>query len=109
MDEYITIKTLYNKGTSIRSIATMLKISRNTVKKYLKEDKVPQYGNDSEESSDALLKSKSKWHIYHKQIIDMYYNKRFTGSRIFKELKRKGALGSESGFYEYYTSVTTKI
>ena len=106
MDEYITIKTLYNKGTSIRSIATMLKMSKNTVKKYLKEDKPPQYGSDPEESSDTLLSSKSKWHIYHKEIIDMYYNKRYTGSRIFNELKRKGAKGGKSGFYEYYKNIT---
>ena len=31
----------------------------------------------------------------------MYYNKKFVGSRIFEELKKKGAEGQKSAFYTY--------
>jgi len=110
MDEFTTIKLLNSKGVSIRQIAKLLKISRNTVRKYLKSSDPPTYQiKTSDEKDDVLLTaigpSKSKWDKYKEEIADMYYNKKFIGSRIFEELKEKGAEGSLSGFHEYLKKV----
>jgi len=39
----------------------------------------------------------------------MYYNKRFVGSRIFRELKSKGAEGSATGFYSYLKKIRQEV
>ena len=95
MDVWTAIKVLHNRGVSIRQIAKQLKISRNTVRKYLSKESPPHY-----EKSESYG-PKSKWDRWKKEIIEMYYNKKFVGSRIFEELKKKGAEGQRSGFYAY--------
>ena len=110
MDEFTTIKLLNSKGVSIRQIAKLLNLSRNTVRKYLRTSAPPTYQiKTSTEKGNLLLTTispgKSKWEKYEKQITDMYYNKKFIGSRIFEELKEKGAEGSLSGFYEYLRKI----
>lgn len=101
MNEVTTIKVLRSKGVSIRAIARQLKISRNTVRKYLKTDEPPAYHikNWPENNLNIIGSTKSKWGKYQDKILDMYYNKRFIGSRIFNELKKEGAEGSLTGFY----------
>lgn len=95
MDVWTTIKVLYNRGVSIRQIAKQLKISRNTVRKYLNKEGPLRY------KKSARYGSKSKWEGWKKEIIEMYYNKKFVGSRIFEELKKRGAEGSRTGLYTY--------
>ncbi len=87
MDVWTTIKVLHNRGVSIRQIAKQLMISRNTVRKYLSTEDPPHY------EKTAKYGPKSKWEKWRKEIIEMYYNKKFVGSRIFEELKKKGAEG----------------
>ncbi len=88
MDVWTTIKVLFNRGVSIRQIAKQLKISRNTVRKCLNKEGPLRY------EKSARYGSKSKWAGWKKEIIEMYYNKKFVGSRIFEELKKRGAEGS---------------
>jgi len=96
MDEWVAIKTLRNRGVSIRQISRDLKISRNTVRKYIRTQEQPHY-----EKTDKG-RSKSKWAKYRGEILQMYYGKHFIGSRIFEELKKIGAEGSATGFYTYF-------
>ena len=49
--------------------------------------------------------TKSKWSEYEEKIIHMYYVKKFIGSRIYEELKKLGAKGSKTGFYEYFKKI----
>ena len=99
MDEWITIKTLYNKGYSIRKIAKTLHKSRNTIRKYLKDSNIPKY------TKTEKYITKSKWSQYEENIMHMYYVKKFIGSRIYEELKKLGAKGSKTGFYEYFKKI----
>ncbi len=110
MDEFTTIKLLHKKGKSIRQIAKDLKISRNTVKKYLKSDNPPAYNSNRQNTRDDILfgmikSTKSKWEKYREDIVNMYYNKNFIGSRIYEELKKKNADGSLSGFYQFFKRI----
>ena len=79
------------------------------MKKYLRSNKKPKYNNTNNNDHDidlSLLKSaKSKWDKFKNEIIDMYCNKEFIGSRIFNKLKSRGATGSETGFYEYFKKI----
>ena len=43
MEERTAIRLLHSKGIGIRKIAPLLGLSRNTVRKYLREDCPPQY------------------------------------------------------------------
>ena len=104
MDDYASIHNLKSKNVSIREISRILKLSRNTVRKYLRENCSPEYrlktsGQDAEQQ--LLKPNKSKWDRYHDEIVDMLFNKRYIGSRIYNELKSKEPDGSESGFYAY--------
>ncbi len=104
MDDYTSIYKLKSKNVSIREISRILKLSRNTVRKYLRQEGLPEYKIKPLENEDRqkLLKSnRSKWDKHHDEIIDMHFNKKYIGSRIYNELKSKEPEGSESGFYNY--------
>ena len=108
MEEHKIIKILYEKGMSIRRISKIMNISRNTVRKYIKRKEPPKYGSSNLNKDDNITKpgrSKSKWEKYRDEIIDMYYNKKFIGTRIYEELKEKGAEGSLNGLYDYLKKI----
>ena len=108
MEDYTSIHNLRSKGVSIRKISRLLKLSKNTVKKFLRSNEKPQYKieNNNDDKEECLINpTKSKWDLYKKEIIDMYYNKKLIGSRIFNDLRKSGANGSESGFYEYFRKI----
>ena len=103
MDEWITIKTLYNKGYSIRKIAKTLHKSRNTIRKYIKENNAPKY------TKTEKYITKSKWSQYEENIIHMYYMKKFIGSRIYEELKKLGAKVLKLDFMNILKKLKNKI
>ena len=43
-EEYMQVKILFKQGKSIREISRVMKISRNTVRRYLKVEHKPPYG-----------------------------------------------------------------
>lgn len=67
MDEWTTIRVLHRKGVSIRKIAGLLGLSRNTVRRYLREEEPPRYHQGEE--SLAL----SRWDQYREQIVEMVF------------------------------------
>ena len=99
MDEWTTIRVLHRKGVGIREIAGLLGLSRNTVRRYLREEEPPSY-HQAEEPL-AL----SGWDRYREQILEMVFVKHYRGSRIFEELKSQGAPGKRSSFYEYLRKI----
>lgn len=54
MDIYQQIRTLYTEGHSMRSIATRLGVSRQTVKKYCEGNTMPDVRKSYERSSDVI-------------------------------------------------------
>ncbi|MDI6804136.1 MAG: IS21 family transposase [Bacteroidota bacterium] len=80
-----------------RTIAELLGISRNTVKKALKSDDVPTYDRQREINPDIVP---FKEYICERLII-----KRLRGSRVLKEIILKGYKGSKSAFYRYILEI----
>lgn len=97
MEIWTTIRCLHNKGESIRKIAKLLKISRNTVRKALRENESPKYVREN------LLESKCE--KYRSDIEEMMFVKRYIGSRIFEEIQKKGYCGEKSAFYKYLNKI----
>lgn len=84
VDEWTTIRTLRTKGVSIRKISNLCKVSRNTVRRVIKEDTMRVYKRKPFENH--VLKG------FEEDIKDMV-EKKFIAKRIYKELKKKGYPG----------------
>ena len=107
MYQWSQVKLLKENGYSIKQIVKELKISRNTVRKYLRDKKPPQFQS----------------RVYHKKILDYekeiqeMKNKGFIGTRIYAELQKLGFEGSLSVVHRYLqkqerrkeTKVTTRV
>ena len=103
VEEWTTIRLLKEKGYSIRKIALTLHISRNTVRKAIRKVSYREYcyGNHK--------KSRSRVAKYHNEIIEMILVKKFIGSRIIEELKKKGYSGSPTAYYDYVRKIKCSI
>lgn len=57
MEDWVTIRNLKKKNQSLgtRTIADMLGISRNTVKKALASDEAPQYNRGERKINEAVV------------------------------------------------------
>src|SRR4030042_1461779 len=83
------VKVMRSNGVSIKGIARRLKISKNTVRRYLRDPLPPVFkGRQHERALDA----------HEKQILGMMEN-RYIGTRLHEELKAKGFAGSLSTLY----------
>lgn len=103
VEEWTTIRLLKEKGYSIRRIALTLHISRNTVRKAIRKGSFREYSYGNHK------KSKSRVAKYHNEIIEMILNKKFIGSRIIEELKKKGYSGSPTAYYDYVRKIKCSI
>jgi transposase len=83
------VKVMRSNGVSIKGIARRLKISKNTVRRYLRDPSPPVFkGRQHERALDA----------YEEEILGMMED-RYIGTRIYEELKAKGFEGSLSTLY----------
>ena len=92
VDEWTTIRTLRAKGVSIRQIARICGVSRNTVRRVIREETRRVYERKPKE--DHLLKG------FEADIQEMV-GKRFIGSRMLIELRKRGYAGSSATLYRY--------
>lgn len=92
VDEWTTIRTLRVKGVSIRKIAAICNLSRNTVRRVLREEVRSIYHRKPKE--DHVLKG------FEGDIEEMV-EKKFIGTRMLEELRRKGYGGSAGSLYRY--------
>jgi transposase len=106
VEEWASIKILKEKGNSIKQIAKILKMSRNTVRKALRNASFKDYAGNTE---TELPKSRSNVAAYHEKILEMLVKKKFIGSRIFIELGKDGYSGSKTAFYEYLAKIKGSI
>lgn len=91
MYKWQRIKALHTQGVSIRKIARMLSVSRNTVRKYLKGDHPPQFkAREYEKQLDQ-----------YREEIQAMLAKGYIGTRIHKELVQKGYQGSLSSVHRF--------
>lgn len=98
MHDWDLVKRLHKEGTPIKKIARNLKMSKNTVKKWIKLKEKPTYQRDH---------YPTKIDKYKGQIREWYLNPHYgyIGTRIFKELKKLGYNGSIGPIYRYLKSI----
>lgn len=94
VQDWISVHRLYRNGIPKRQIARQLKMSKNTVKKLLKEKEEPKYNREI---------YKTKVDEYKELIYKWYLNPEydFNGTRIFRELQKIGYSNSISPVYTY--------
>lgn len=94
MQDWITVKRLYRSGMKIKAISRQLKMSKNTVKRLIKLEEEPTY---------VRVVNITKVDMYKGQIRKWYLEPEFNfiGTRIFRELKILGYMGSISPIYRY--------
>lgn len=91
MYKWQQVKMLKTKGFSIKQIMMQLKISRNTVRKYLRSSGPPRFkGREHEKLLDK----------YKETIVGML-GKHYIGTRIYNELHEIGYKGSLSTVHRY--------
>lgn len=90
------VKALKLQGITIKEITRQLKLSRNTVRKYLRSNDAPSFSHRRTEK--GLDK-------YEATIGEMLENK-YIGTRIYKELSAIGYGGSLSSVHRYVADIT---
>lgn len=101
LEDWAAVQKVYKQTKSKRATAEILGIARNTVKSLLKLKEPPKYKR-------AVYVSKIDKHK--EQIIEWRcepYN--FNGTRIFRELKKKGYTGSIGPIYRFLNKVDEDI
>ena len=91
MYKWQRIKALHAQGVSIRQIAATVGVSRNTVRKYLREAGPPQF------KAREYVKELDNY----KEAIKDMLAKGFIGTRIFNELTDMGYKSSLSSVHRY--------
>ena len=92
MEAWATIRYLRAQGKAIKQIARELGISRNTVRLALQREGPPCY--------ERPTRPKSKLEPY-REFIQELRGQGLIGSRILRELKKRGYDGSQPSFYCY--------
>jgi transposase len=92
--DWIAVKRLHKNGVKIKQIARQLKMSKNTVKKLLKQETEPEYQRrDYPTKIDKYKEQITIWYL------SPEYD--YIGTRILKELKKLGYQGSDGPMYRY--------
>lgn len=102
VEDWVSIRKFKenNPGIGNRKIARYFKVSRNTVKKALAEDKPPEY--------TRAEKPNPKIEPFQEYIFEKINVKKLKGSRVLADIRSKGYLGSERAFYNYLQKIRHK-
>lgn len=101
LQDWATVQRVYKETNSKRATARILKISRNTVKKLLEMKEEPSYNRTVypsclDEYKELIIEWRCKPY-------------EFNGTRIFKELKKKGYAGSIGPVYRFLKRVDEDV
>ena len=104
MEDWVTIRNLKKKDPNLgtRTIALMLGISRNTVKKALASDELPLYNRGEKKINEAV-------EPFIDFIKESFLKKNLKASRILKDIKSKGYKGSQYALYAYIREILKPI
>ena len=104
MEDWVTIRNLKKKDPNLRTrtIALMLGISRNTVKKALASDDLPLYNRGEKKINEAV-------EPFIDFIKESFLKKNLKASRILKDIKSKGYRGSQYALYAYIREILKPI
>lgn len=101
LQDWAAVQRVYKQTGSKRETARILGISRNTVKKLLALDQEPEYSRTVYRSClDGYKEQVIEWRC------EPY---EFNGTRIFRELKKKGYTGSIGPVYRFLQRVDEDI
>lgn len=101
LQDWAAVQRVYKQSHSIRETARILKISRNTVRKLLEKKEEPTYNRTI---------YKSCIDDYKEQIIEWRCEPYcFNGTRIFRELGKKGYTGSIGPVYRYLRKIDEDV
>ncbi|MDT8719666.1 IS21 family transposase [Clostridium sp. 19966] len=94
LQDWYTVKELHRNGVSIKKIARDLRMSKNTVKKLIALEEEPKY---------RRIQSPTKIDEYKDLIRIWYLDKEFdfNGTRIYRELCKKGYEGGINPIYRF--------
>lgn len=94
MHDWVEVKRMYARGVKIKQIAKQLKMSKNTVKRLIRQKEEPIYKRETYSTKIDQYKENIKiWYL------DPEYD--FIGTRIYRELKKLGYDGSINPIYRY--------
>lgn len=94
MQDWIAVKRLYRSGMKIKAISRQLGMSKNTVKRLIKLEEEPKYVRNLNMSKiDSYKDQIRRWYL------EPEFN--FIGTRIFRELKKLGYVGSIGPVYRF--------
>ncbi len=93
VEGWTTIRYLHAQGKSIRAIAKELSIARNTVRAALRDEGPPRY--------ERAKRSNPKIEPFVDVIKQMFFEKKFIGSRILRELRPLGYKGGSTALYSF--------
>jgi transposase len=104
MEDWVTIRNLKKKNPNLgtRKIATILGISRNTVKKALLSDELPLYNRGEKKINEHIIP-------FADFIKESFLKKNLKASRILKDIRSKGYQGSQYALYAYVREVLKPI
>ena len=96
MEDWVTIRNLKKKNPNLgtRTIADMLSISRNTVRKALSSDEAPVYNRGERKINEHVVP-------FAPFIKESFLKKNLKASRILKDIKSRGYSGSQYALYAY--------
>ena len=101
LEDWAAVQKVYKQTKSKRATADILRISRNTVKKLLALSEPPKY---------QRMSYGTKIDKFKEQIIEWRCEPyKFNGTRIFRELKKRGYDGSISPIYRFLNKVDEDI
>ncbi len=101
LQDWAAVQRVYKQTRSKRETARILGISRNTVKKLLELDKEPEYSRTIYSSClDGYKELIIEWRCSPYE---------FNGTRIFRELKKKGYTGSIGPIYRFLQRVDEDV
>lgn len=97
MQKWAAIRELNEQGYGKRTIARMLGVSRNTVKRVLKQEDIPKYERQKLPSKkiDPFLEIAK----------EMFWEKEYIGTRILTEIKKEGYTGSLTTLYRFLRKI----
>lgn len=99
-EEYMQIKILFKQGKSIREISRLLKISRNTVRRALKQEGCPSY-----KMRPKLISKLAKYHSYLQTRLKTAIPNRVPGTVLLREIRELGYEGEISILREYLAKI----
>jgi len=100
VEAWTTIRYLKAQGLGTRPIAQEVGVGRNTVRHALRSEGQPRYQRPP--------RPNPKLEPFKEEVRRMLINDHFIGSRILKELRKKGYDGSQMAFYRFLKKIKTE-